>query len=223
MMIMSCPWGTGRLLTASRSRRFARFRSTAPPTARLATNATRVDRPGRGSVMTVMPSRRRRTPPSKTAARSERLRRRSGADVLPTLVATTLDHTAASARAHSGPESVLTSAPPIVRLIRAFHGKNLLRSEVGLRLRRPGRQCKGVAGVASHQDAKKSASPRKAFQQDHPHSVGDWLQIAKRKQPSDVALRDFGSPETPLIVSVLAMLKGSSGNPYIPATVSAGA
>ena len=146
-MIMSCPSGATKLLTASRSRRFARLRSTALPTALLATNAMRVAEPGRGSVMTVMPSIRLRWPSLKTAARSERLRRRSGADVLPTLGATTLDDTPARPGAHSSPEAVFSGASPIVRLIRAFHaGKNLLRYEVNTRLRSQGCQCKGSNG-----------------------------------------------------------------------------
>lgn len=71
--------------------------------------------------MTVMPSIRLRRPLEKTAARSERLRRRSGADVLPTLVASSFDDAAARSCSHAGSEPVLASAPPIVRLIRAFH------------------------------------------------------------------------------------------------------
>ena len=81
----------------------------------------RVGNPGRGSEMTVMPSVRRLRPSEKTAARSERLRRRSGADVLPTLVATAFDDAAARSGPHPSAESVFPSAPPIVRLIRAFH------------------------------------------------------------------------------------------------------
>ena len=114
---------------ASLSRRFARFRRTALPTRRAATNPTCGGPMDAGAESTVIPPERLAVPVRKTVEnRSDDFNETNGRPVLgselpPAFEATTLDHGAPGTSPHARAESVLALAATHVGLIGTLHNE----------------------------------------------------------------------------------------------------
>ncbi len=147
---ISHPSGTFAILAAARKRRLARLRRTASPTARLATNASRVaglsmaapapesSPPAdpwlhAGSSRATMFAHGTRTRIPFRYTRSKSFFPRSvptdlRGEAFPTLLAAPLDRRSSGARAHTGSEPVYAMTSAVLRLVGAFHEFQVTRS-----------------------------------------------------------------------------------------------
>jgi hypothetical protein len=122
------PFLMGACATASRIRRLARLRSTAPPTFLPAVTATRGLPGSPGASKRTMPPTRRLDPVRRTfrisRLRSEANGRPLRGEPVTALAAPSLENGAPRAGAHAGTKSVLALAASNIRLIRALHKRS---------------------------------------------------------------------------------------------------